>query len=516
MSTSKLPISVVISATDNVTVKVMEINQKLAKLTQPLNKLKDSFGLLGKEIGLDKLGSSLTNVGSKAGAFFGSMKSAAVGVAATLATLGIAFRSLVKGAADSADAIGDASKRLGVSTKFFQEFQYAAGQSGIEMDKVESILTKFSKNIGDASVGTGEAVGIFRGFGVSLKDASGKTRGMAEILPELADKFKKIKDPALRNAVAMRLFGKEGVKMAEILEGGSERISKFAAEAEKMGFIIGDDQIEKAGDFNDSWDKLVLSITRARDAFGAELFPVMIELFGKLSSLIAENRPQIIEFARTFAAELPGILTQVKDLFVALYGAAQTLAGWFNFLGGIFGRTNLVLGIMGVIIGGKVLASFIALTGSLIQLGGIALPMILKGAMLLIPAFAKLSVLLLANPIGLIVAGGAALVAIGAVLYNKWAPFRNLIDGIWEKVRSVGSFVGGKLGFGDSAGAASPSGEALGGAGTVAAANSSIRSSTENQISINFENMPKGTRVTQDKAEAPIDLALGYSMAGGL
>ena len=44
MAESKFPVSVVIGAVDNVTYKVMEINQRLEKLTAPLGKLKTAFG----------------------------------------------------------------------------------------------------------------------------------------------------------------------------------------------------------------------------------------------------------------------------------------------------------------------------------------------------------------------------------------------------------------------------------------------------------------------------------------
>lgn len=515
MAESRFPVSVVVNAVDNVSFKLLQINEKLEKITKPLNRLKGAFGTLGKEAGLDKLGAALGNVGTKGSAFFKELGAAGLKVVGLLASIGAGFKFLVKGAADSGDAILDSSKRLGISSKFFQEFQFAASQSGVEMEAVEGILTKFSKNIGEASSGAGEAVGVFRGLGIKLKDAKGQTRGMAELLPELADKFKQIKDPALRNAVAMKLFGREGVKMTEVLMGGSEGIKAMAEEANRLGLVIGEDKLKAADNFNDSWNKLILTITRTRDAFGAELFPVLIELFEKISTLIAENRPQIIAFAQAFARDLPRILVQIKDLIVGLWGAVQPLISAFQFLTRIFGTTNTVLGIMSVIIGGKLLMSFVAFTTSLFQLGGAVLPVVIRGFGLLWPVIAKLSMALLANPIGIWVAAGAALVGLGVLLYNKWEPFRNLVDAIWGKIKSIGSVVGSGVSklFG---GSAAPQGAPLGGAQTTEAANSQLLNRTENQISVSFDNVPKGVRVTQDKAQAPIDLNLGYSMSGGM
>ena len=63
MAESKFPVTVVIGAVDNVTYKVMEINQKLERITKPLGQLKTAFGDLGRESGLNKLGQSLSNSG---------------------------------------------------------------------------------------------------------------------------------------------------------------------------------------------------------------------------------------------------------------------------------------------------------------------------------------------------------------------------------------------------------------------------------------------------------------------
>jgi hypothetical protein len=122
--------------------------------------------------------------------------------------------------------------------------------------------------------------------------------------------------------------------------------------------------------------------------------------------------------------------------------------------------------------------------------------------------------LAIANPIGAMVVAGVALAGIAVLLYKKWEPFRNLIDGIWEKIKSVGSFIGGGISslFG---GNTAPAGQALDAKAVVKGEQGIASSRTENQISVNFENMPKGTRVIQNKAEAPLDLSMGFSMAGG-
>ncbi|WP_320055621.1 phage tail tape measure protein [Desulfuromonas thiophila] len=50
---------------------------------------------------------------------------------------------------------------------------------------------------------------------------------------------------------------------------------------------------------------------------------------------------------------------------------------------------------------------------------------------------------LTANPIGLIITGAAALIGLGVALYQKWEPFRNLVNWLWEKITAFVSMLPG-------------------------------------------------------------------------
>lgn len=69
----KLPVTVVIGAVDNVTYKVMAINEKLRKITAPIGKVQSAFSSLAEESGLGKLASNIGKVGSTGKEFFGTL-----------------------------------------------------------------------------------------------------------------------------------------------------------------------------------------------------------------------------------------------------------------------------------------------------------------------------------------------------------------------------------------------------------------------------------------------------------
>lgn len=533
MGTQKFNISFIIGAVDNVTMKVMEINDKIQKSFAPFQKVGQAFGLLGAELGLNKIGKALGDVGEKGKAVFNELIAAGIKFAAVLGTVGAAFRYVVMGAAQSANEIRDASERIGISTESFQTLQYAATQSGVELSKLEPVLTKFSQTLGNASEGNNEAAQIFKALGVNIKDSKGHLLSMDEVLPKLADRLSKIENPSVRNAIAMKLFGKEGVRFAQILQGGSEGLEAFKKRAQELGLVLDKDMIDKGAALNNQFEEVELVFSRLRDAVGAELFPVMKQFLTQITEIFVQNRPAIVAFAKSFAEDLPGILKSLADLFVALGAALKPVVVIFQVVTSIFGTANTVFAILAAVITGRLIFAIYALMGALIKLGlisattpigliAIAIGAVILAIMALIRYWTPISeffknmstgwslllrgILLLMGPFGW-------LAAIGLTIYRNWEKIVDLFGAVGDKFSAVKGF----LGFGDAAGAnaAGASGPPLNVGQSVSdiqnAENSS--KSTENRVVVDFNNLPQGTKIKTEKSESPMDLNLGYGMA---
>src|SRR5690348_13657292 len=74
--------NIVISATDKATATVRKINDSISKLTRPFEEAGKSFKSLGREIGIDKLGTDLRKMGLAAGDVARSIGSIGVGMGA--------------------------------------------------------------------------------------------------------------------------------------------------------------------------------------------------------------------------------------------------------------------------------------------------------------------------------------------------------------------------------------------------------------------------------------------------
>jgi hypothetical protein len=123
---------------------------------------------------------------------------------------------------------------------------------------------------------------------------------------------------------------------------------------------------------------------------------------------------------------------------------------------------------------------------------------------------------------GPFIAAAVGIAAAGYQIYKNWGDLKLIFSEAWGEMVSgaqaawgkvkpifdgmarIGSFVMNPFGGGSLA----PGQPVLGGGAAPAA-----RAATEARVSVSFENMPRGARVTPDRANtAPLDLSMGYSM----
>lgn len=524
----KVGVELVISAVDEVTYKVMAINDKLKRFTEPINKLNTAFGDLARESGLQKIGERVANVGSK----FNNFATEAAKGLGVMAALGYGFFRLVKGSVDFGGAIQDTADRLEVSTNSLQVWQYAAQQVGVSAEGVEKSLNKFSKAIGDAANNEGDGVGIFRGMGVGLRDAQGHIRKMEDILPEFADKFAMIKDPITRNAVAIRVFGKEGGKFAEILKKGRAGLDEFRAEAEKNGAILGPEQIAGLDAFGDRFDGVMRQFEVFKAQAIAQIMPQLMTLLQQATDWMNQNRGAVAEWAAEFAKKLPTYIEVIVNLLKTVGAIVGAVGTAFMFLSNVVGDSNAAFIVLGLTVFRGTIMAFFSLMGSIISLATTAFPLLVTAVSMAVTGLSTLTAAIFAVPgIGWILAIITAVIALSVVIYKNWGPIKDFMKDLWEgvvnyatwaadKVMGIVQGVKGMFGFGGEKIGVTADGLPAGASGAdvgAQAASAAVKGQIANQsnesvVRVDFANMPKGARAEVQKSDVPLDLNLGYGM----
>lgn len=173
---------------------------------------------------------------------------------ALAAGAGIAAAALIastKAAIDNADAIRDMSIRLGTATETLSAYGYAAGQTGTDLDTLGRGLKVLAKNAADSLNPTSEQAKVFEALGVSAQDAEGNLKGLATLVPEIADKFAQLEDGTTKAALAQALFGKAGLDLTEFLNSGSQGLAEMTRRAEELGIVVDAQTAAAADEFND-------------------------------------------------------------------------------------------------------------------------------------------------------------------------------------------------------------------------------------------------------------------------
>ena len=183
-----------------------------------------AFNSLNKKLGgLNKsIGASVTKI-AKIGAAFG-----AAGIAAGVA--------LTKASMTSVDALAKTSDRLGIATEKLAGLQHAASLAGVENKTLEKSLQNLAVGVSDAADGSGVAKDALIELGLSA--------GVLEKLPldqqlnVVADAMQGVTNQADKVRIATELFGARGVSVLNMIGGGSENLTKMAAEADHLGIAI--------------------------------------------------------------------------------------------------------------------------------------------------------------------------------------------------------------------------------------------------------------------------------------
>lgn len=272
---------------------------------------------------------------------FSRLKGATAGIGGALGALvpaaGIAgLTALGKRAIDAADNLNDLSQRTGVAVPTLSRFGAAAEDAGSSIDEVAKGMGRLSRGIVDPASKTNEAL---KAIGISSTDAQGRIRGVDGIILDLADKFSKMPDGAEKTALAMELFGKAGMNLIPMLNGGREALSQYSA-------TIDTEMAQAADKFNDALNAIARSVAGPFNDAVTALLPTLTQLAQNIANF-AEWFSGLPKPVQDFAIALGGIaaaaiilapvLTPIVGAFQLLAGLklGATIAGWIPVIGQI-------------------------------------------------------------------------------------------------------------------------------------------------------------------------------------
>lgn len=197
--------------------------------------------------GLNKAKAELTNFASGAAKIGGMAGAALTGIGGFLGGAGLSV--LTHRSMEAMDKVSKLSDRLAISTQSLTAFQHAAELTGAGSEAMTKGLEKMIRNIGEAATGNKTAQESFADLGLSVKDLI--TMSPDRQFATIADAMNKVENSAVRNKMAIDIFGKSGQGLLNTLALGSKGLADIQVEAEKLGIAfnrVDGAKIEMAND----------------------------------------------------------------------------------------------------------------------------------------------------------------------------------------------------------------------------------------------------------------------------
>lgn len=205
----------------------------------------------------------------------GAVSGAFVAVAALAAAAEVvAFSKSVIAAQDD---LGKMSQKVGISVEALAGLQHAVDLSGGSSEGLQTALKGLSTQMFDAATGAKESQLNFARLSVQVADVDGTMRDADAVLLQVAERFASMPDGVEKSALAVKLFGRAGLDMIPLLNGGSAALAGMIAEGQKFNPVTTE-SAKQAEQFNDNLARVQKSASAAGIAILNDMLPRMTDI----------------------------------------------------------------------------------------------------------------------------------------------------------------------------------------------------------------------------------------------
>lgn len=320
-------------------------------------------------------GQKMEEIGGKVeavGKAFAPISTAAGGALTSIGAL--AYKSVT-----AADDLNTMSKQTGISTDELQRMQYAADLVDVSVDDITAALRKMKPKLDENNE-------TFATLGVSVTNADGSLRDATDVFYDSLKALSGISNETERDKIAMELFGKSADSLAGIIDDGGAALKEYGDEAERLGLVMSEDTLSALNEANDTIDRSKAIVGGSLAQLGATAAQVLAPALEKEAGVI----DKVSEKLRNLTPE----------------------------------QTETIMKILGIV---AAIAPLLTVGSKVI--GGIS------KIMQFVPKL--ISIVSAINPVTLaVVAGIAAVIAIGVALYKNWDTIKEKAAEVWQNIKT--------------------------------------------------------------------------------
>lgn len=237
--------------------------------------------------GMSQTRKTLANTNKDVGGFGNKLKGLAGPIAAAVGGL-LAFGKVVSGVSQAFEKMDEAAKKalsLNIGAQQLMGLQHAAELAGMSASQLTSNMQKMQKGIGEALTGVGTAKEAFNRLGIDIEHLA--TLTPEQQLAKIAEAIKSIENPAERAAAATQIFGRAGMDMLPMLEGGAAAIEGSTAALQELQGTLDQQDFSAIEATNDAWTRFKTAAEGVWNQLAVALAPVLELIANVLTEIVS-------------------------------------------------------------------------------------------------------------------------------------------------------------------------------------------------------------------------------------
>lgn len=289
-----------------------------------------------------QLASLVEGLGGTVAAVAAVVAIVAVLAAGTIAA-GAAIVELTTHAAELGDEVYKASQKSNLGAETISVLRVAATEANVSFDSLSRGFARFENNlVKAASDSKSQVAEAFRAIGWEGNKLKEAIKNPDNAVREFIDTFNKLPRTAERDAIAIRLLGRDAYNLVPALAQMSGGFSEAENRARSMGVLFTDQAAKDAHDFEVKLRDLGLQAEGVGLQFGNVFMPLVSRALTAVSKFLSENKDQIVLWAGKLENAVEGTVRFVGVLWdfekvlnpvhLSLSLIAQEVGGWGNLV----------------------------------------------------------------------------------------------------------------------------------------------------------------------------------------
>lgn len=228
------------------------------------------------------------------------------------AAAAVAAGLIIHTAAESMAAAARSAQSLGLAVETFSSLSFAARNAGVSAEGLNDSIRQLSQRLSNVDP-MSETTRALQALGLAYDMGTTKGFKIESTLLAVADKFASMKDGVNKTAIAMALFGEQGVKLIPFLNKGAAGIKELQAEADRLGITLTGESSKAAIAYSEKLETVKAIVAGVAKSMTNQLLPAINSAMDGFIKFAKE-----LEIVKVSGKAVDGIISGLSVAYEAL------------------------------------------------------------------------------------------------------------------------------------------------------------------------------------------------------